>query len=329
MKKAALGPKEVWYDLLNDVMFKIVFGSEGNEELLRYLLNALLEYEGDNAIVSLNILNPFLIPSRVVEKLGILDILAKDASGKLFSIEMQREDDDDLINRALFYADKKFATQLKAGESYGSLRKTLALWILGPNVEPLASPAIHNSYGIKHLDNNELLTDIKEYHFVELSKFHDKNHKKKTSFHNWLYLLKHSHKIRSIEDLPKSIKNEKGIKEVVTKMLEANTNDRLIHYIHSREMAILDEIAKEERIRKLKENTKKLKENTKKLKENTKKLKESAKKQAIKSKQEGKQEEARAIVLHMLGQGIEIATIAKLTNISLENVKNIVDSVTN
>ena len=44
---------------------------------------------------------------------------------------------------------------------------------------------------------------------------------------------------------------------------------------------------------------------------------------------QGREEEARAIVLHMLDQGIEIATIAQLTGISLEKVKNIVASVTN
>jgi hypothetical protein len=88
MNKVILNPDDVWFDLLNDVMFKIVFGSKGNEELLRHLVNALLEYEGDDSIVSLEISNPFLIPDRVEEKLGILDILAEDASGKLFSIEI-------------------------------------------------------------------------------------------------------------------------------------------------------------------------------------------------------------------------------------------------
>ena len=44
--------------LLNDVLFKIVFGSEKSTPRLRALLNALLSLEGVEKIVDLEILNP-------------------------------------------------------------------------------------------------------------------------------------------------------------------------------------------------------------------------------------------------------------------------------
>ena len=44
--------------LLNDILFKIVFGSESSRPVLRALLNALLGFSGEGRIVDLEILNP-------------------------------------------------------------------------------------------------------------------------------------------------------------------------------------------------------------------------------------------------------------------------------
>ncbi len=148
MNAVALNSDEIRFDLLNDIMFKIIFATEGNERLLCRLLNALLEYEGNDTIVELKIINPFVLPEQPVEKLAILDVRATDKSGKIFSIEVQNQRQKDLLQRVLFYMAKNFATQLKAGEAYGSLKKCLGLWILGQSL--LDEPNIHNYYLFKN-----------------------------------------------------------------------------------------------------------------------------------------------------------------------------------
>ncbi|MBT9584323.1 PD-(D/E)XK nuclease family transposase [bacterium] len=45
--------------LLNDILFKIVFGTQQNEAILRALVNALLGYSGLDRITRVDILNPF------------------------------------------------------------------------------------------------------------------------------------------------------------------------------------------------------------------------------------------------------------------------------
>ena len=77
-------------------------------------------------------------------------------------------------------------------------------------------------------------------------------------------------------------------------MLIVNDDERLRHYMFSHEMALNDHAS-----------------------------------QLIDKERKGEEKKARAIVLNMLDQGIEIATIAQLTGISLEKVKTIVASVTN
>jgi predicted transposase/invertase (TIGR01784 family) len=246
MNTSSLDLTKKRFGLTNDVMFKIVFGTRGSERLLCRLLNALLEYEGDDTIMNLEILNPILTPDRPLDKTGILDIKAEARSGKIFSIEVQNQHDDTLIKRILFYLAKNYAEQIKRGKVYQYLQKTIGLWILGqdflvwPNFSP--EPDIHNYYLFKHGKSNNVLTDLLELHFVELSKFKDnKEHTERTRFENWLYLLKFGENITSIEDLPENLKKEEGIEEAVNKMMEANTDDTLRHYMLSREMGELDE----------------------------------------------------------------------------------------
>ncbi|KAF1079075.1 MAG: hypothetical protein GQF41_4621 [Candidatus Rifleibacterium amylolyticum] len=51
-----------YFGLTNDLLFKIVFGSKGNEKLLAFMLNALLSLKGSQQIEELEILNPINLP---------------------------------------------------------------------------------------------------------------------------------------------------------------------------------------------------------------------------------------------------------------------------
>jgi hypothetical protein len=59
---------------MNDILFKIVFGTEQSEPVLRPLLNALLGLMGENRIVQLQILNPFIGKSFADDRGVILDV---------------------------------------------------------------------------------------------------------------------------------------------------------------------------------------------------------------------------------------------------------------
>jgi hypothetical protein len=84
-------------------------------------------------------------------------------------------------------------------------------------------------------------------------------------------------------------------------MFEANADDRLRDYMFSLEMQMLDERTREE----------------------------SARIREIKSKEEGREEEAREFVLRMFNRNYDMATISDLTGLSLDEVKVIIKSVTN
>jgi predicted transposase/invertase (TIGR01784 family) len=69
-----------------DYAFKHVFGREQNQSLLVDLLHAVLEPSPQQQIKTLEILNPFNDKEALDDKLSILDIKARDQSGRQFNV---------------------------------------------------------------------------------------------------------------------------------------------------------------------------------------------------------------------------------------------------
>ena len=70
-----------------DFAFKKLFGSPEHPDITIHFLNAVLR--DDPRIVDIEILNPFLERDFADDRLAILDVLARDETGRVFNIEMQ------------------------------------------------------------------------------------------------------------------------------------------------------------------------------------------------------------------------------------------------
>jgi predicted transposase/invertase (TIGR01784 family) len=77
-----------YLDPKNDIPFKRVFGE--HPELLRSFLNALMPFEPDQYIDSLEYLPAELVPDNPVKKNSIVDVRCIDNYGRQFIVEMQR-----------------------------------------------------------------------------------------------------------------------------------------------------------------------------------------------------------------------------------------------
>jgi len=86
-----------------DYAFKHVFGREANVPLLRNLLEAILQPPPEYQIQTLEILNPFNDKEALDDKLSILDIKARDQSGRQFNVEMQLLTYGAFRQRLLYY----------------------------------------------------------------------------------------------------------------------------------------------------------------------------------------------------------------------------------
>ena len=114
-----------YYGLTNDLLFKIVFGRKGNEKLLALLLNALLKYRGEQEIKELEILNPINLPDFQGGKQSVIDVKAKNKRGEVFCVEVQVKAHIELLKRVLYYSAVSYSGEMRRGEKYTDLNKTV------------------------------------------------------------------------------------------------------------------------------------------------------------------------------------------------------------
>jgi hypothetical protein len=114
-------------DLKNDYIFRRIFAT--HPDILRRLLNDLLERAGEQTIEQIEYLLRSQLP--VVEglKLSILDVRCKDRAGTTFVVEMQLVHHPGFINRVVYNACKAYVSQMKEGEWYTKLTDVVAISI--------------------------------------------------------------------------------------------------------------------------------------------------------------------------------------------------------
>jgi PD-(D/E)XK nuclease family transposase len=127
----------VFADLKNDFVFRRIFAT--HPDILRGLLNDLLDRKGDLAIVGLEYLPSEQLPLAEGSKLSILDVRCKDRAGTTFVVEMQLIHHPGFVNRVVYNACKAYVGQLKAGDWYTKLADVVAISIcdfaLWPDVD--------------------------------------------------------------------------------------------------------------------------------------------------------------------------------------------------
>ena len=150
--------------LLNDILFKIVFGGPQSEPLLAILLNALLELRGDQRIIELSILNPNIHKAFETDKGIVLDVRARDATGRQYNIEVQLRDQASYIQRSLYYVSRLYTEQLVKGSHYSKLAKTIGISIVDFIAFPDNKP-FHSRFRFHDAAQNLQLTDWIEMHY--------------------------------------------------------------------------------------------------------------------------------------------------------------------
>jgi predicted transposase/invertase (TIGR01784 family) len=177
-----------------DYAFKHVFGREESKPALVSLLNAVLQPAEGKSIASLELLNPFNEKTSESGKLSIVDIKARDQSGRQFLIEMQMLAGDVFRQRALYYWATLYQEQLHQGEDWPVLRPTIAICFVDT---PLFAEIddYHLTFELRERRRQTLFTDQLALHILELPKFHKKLDELTTPLDQWLYLLRHGEEL--------------------------------------------------------------------------------------------------------------------------------------
>lgn len=278
-----------YLDLTIDYVFKRVFGYAGSEFVTNRLLSLITEQEINDLVLDCD---PILERDLVDDKVGILDIKAKIGNEMVCDIEMQVVDQNNITERILFYWSKMYAEELKRGNDYLNLKKTIVILFADFEIKTFKEIKKYiTQWNIREKDYlNCILTDLLEIYIIELPKFNmdGSNIGASPELDTWVKFIKNPGVI-TMED-EENDKALKDAKDILTKISNDEHERRLADL---RQKYILDQ-------------------------------------QAIAAKgydnglKDGIKKGIEQIILSMFDQNTPIEEISKLTKIDLEKIKEII-----
>ena len=288
MKEELLDPKV-------DFVFKRIFGSEKRPNILIAFLNAVFGTKGtEKEIIKVKIDNAEINKDWDEDKLSRLDVKATANNNKKINIEIQLKNQYNMTRRSLYYWSKLYSSQLKKGQEYGTLNKTVAINILNFNYLK-GMEKYHNCFLLKEKETNQILTDLEEIHFIELPKLDESKYQNQDDIDNklipWLLFLKNpkSEVVKMIEERIKELKE-------AAETLEVLSHDEETRELYeARQKAIHDHISNIEGARK-------------------------------KGREEGRNEEKLELAKKLLDI-LDVETIAEKTGLSIEEVKKLKEEI--
>ncbi len=109
-------------DLLDpkvDFVFKRIFGSEENKDvLLRFLNDALTE-----SVTSISLVNPYIDKDALEDKQSVLDIKAVTAKGEQINIEIQLSNKQDMENERCIIGRNCMKNRCRKEKNTGILKR--------------------------------------------------------------------------------------------------------------------------------------------------------------------------------------------------------------
>ncbi len=221
-----------------DFIFKRIFGSEDNREVLTDFLNGVFEDSGQPRVTHVELLNPFLDKDQGDDKLGIVDVRARTETGTLLNIEIQVAPDPDFDRRSLYYWAKLYTEQIIEGQPYSELHPTITINILDFVMRPESS--VHTVFELRERLSGKNFSDALSLHFLELPKFRRQPSTIDSRLTQWLlFLTLHTH-----DQLEGLAMHDPLVKKAVTN-LEWLSQDRETRELYeARQKVLRDELSR-------------------------------------------------------------------------------------
>ena len=168
----------------NDYAFKKLFGTEENKDIMIEFLSLVTHLSQDD-FDDVRIENSEQIPRFYNDKTGRLDIKIRLNDGRKIDVEMQNTYFDYYPKRSVFYCSKMIHEHFFSGLQYMDLKKCIAINVLNSLFK--LSRKVHSVYQIRESEEQTLLDELLEIHFLDLTKLPKEN---LTSLEKWLMFIK-------------------------------------------------------------------------------------------------------------------------------------------
>jgi predicted transposase/invertase (TIGR01784 family) len=293
-------------DPKNDVAFRRIFGSEKNKDILIHFINDILELKDRDKIKEITFLPTIAVPEIAAKKQSVVDVLCKDENGVQLIIEMQVAPQEGFEKRAQYYAAKAYSRQLNKGKKEGARYidlKAVIFIAISDNI--IFKDKIFYKSDHIMLDKESYSHDLKDFSFtfIELPKFKITDINLLTNIvEKWCFFFKNADKT-SEADLRKLIGSDNVIERAYEELNQFNwTEDELLTY---------------------EQETKRIMDNQAAEDYKTNQIKQQIIEAEEKAEARGKAERDIEIARAMLIDGDSIEKVAKITGLSVEEIKEI------
>ena len=141
--------------------------------------------------------NPSSVNETDTDRVGILDIRARDDEGREWLIEMQMLAHAGFIERLLWNTAKHYGQQLEKGKAYSALRPVIMVCFINDILFHDKPDQYHWCFKLIDQDSGRQLTDQFVIHIVELPKVHKTLEELVSELDRWTYFLKHGAQLDS------------------------------------------------------------------------------------------------------------------------------------
>lgn len=282
-----------------DVVFHALFREE-NKKLTESLISDIL---GQNVKVKTSDLNRHLDIKVAQQKLGVMDLRTELEDGTKCNIEIQLDIQEYENERFLYYWADAYARQLRRGEEYEKLHKTISIIILDHEIKELKGiDELNLKWQIRDSKTGKrLLTDYLEIIIVEIPKaIRQYNSNKTNKVCQWMLFFDNPNK----EELKNIMEENENIKEAVEELTGMSKDEELRILAELREKGRRDEYARRQYI----------------IKEGMQKGMQKGMQQGL---QQGEKNEKIKIARKMLIKEMSIEDIMEITGLTKEEMKKL------
>ncbi len=296
--------EEVFFEPGIDYIFKKVFGSEVNKDVLKGLICSILDIP-HGEVKEIIIMNGELAKQNRKDKLSRLDILLKLNNEKVINLEMQMFNYKTLPRRILYYWSQVYVSTSESGQDYDELKPCITIWILNQTMFKETEKA-HTTFTIRENELNIQFSDVFEAHIIELSKSDENNDK----LNEWIKFFK----LKSKEEM---------------EMLRENTTDIDVKKaIDIVKLMTLDEKSRYEYINRVMEIKDYYTLKNESIKEGKEEGREEGRLEGIREgiregKEVGKKEEKREIAKKLLDAGVDLEIIKLTTGLKEDELQKL------
>ena len=301
-----------YFSPVTDITFRKVFGE--HIDLTASLLNAFLPLGKGRVITDLKYVTHELMPETPTRKNSLVDVRCEDSDGRSFLVEMQINWDTDFLQRVVFNTSKAYVKQLDRGKKFELLQPVYSLNFVNGDLHKGLSEWYH-PYQLVHLYHTNRVIEGLEIVFAEMDKYRNLPVKGNTKMDLWMrFFTEMTEKTR--RPAPELLADPDIAKAIEQLEIINYTEAEMEQYERYWDSVSVEATWKHIGHRDgLKEGMEKGIEQGRE---------EGIEKGRAEGIEQGRAERDRQIVLSLLDNGFDIATIEKVTGLAEAEIRTIV-----